>query len=141
MKVLKLFLIILVISIVVKPSQISAGIEGRNIFTRDTYNMKTTKIGDVLYVSLADFILLINSKLSWDPISGTAKIDTGSRIIKVSMYSSYINVDNETYNLIYRTTFEDGSLYVPFLTFTDLCNRILSGIRVNPLLRHSCLLY
>jgi len=105
----------------------SAKIEGVNIFNHNKYNIETIRIGNITYISLTDFNRLINSRLKWDPFSATATIDAGETIIKITMYSPYVIVGDKVYNLIYRSVFQDGALFVPLKEFVDLSNNILSG--------------
>jgi N-acetylmuramoyl-L-alanine amidase len=102
-------------------------IEGKNIFTREQFDIDRTRTGSIDYISLADFVHLINSSLQWDPIAMTATMDTGDHIIKVQLFSPYIVIDNNPHNLIYRTSFRNGSIYVPMEKFIQVCNRILKG--------------
>lgn len=108
-------------------SSADAEIQGRNIFTRTDVDLSTKMVGEIVYISLADFHKLIDAELKWNPIEAAATITAGERSIKVVMRSPYVVVDKEAYNIIYRAIFEDGSLYVPLITFTELCNKVLSG--------------
>ncbi|MBD3168647.1 MAG: hypothetical protein GF307_04135 [candidate division Zixibacteria bacterium] len=102
-------------------------IEGQNIFNREKVWISTEKIDKIQYISLADFAPLVNSNLSWDPMNVTATLDTGTRLIKIQLFSSYVMIDNEPYNIIYRAFFKDGTLYVPLDTFLKVCNQALTG--------------
>jgi len=104
-----------------------ANVGGRNVFNQREHIIKTTKVGEIIYVSLADIQILINAGLEWNPFSGTAKVDTGDRIIKVSMYSPYVMVDNDAYNMVYSAAFQDGELYMPLESFLELSNKVLRG--------------
>ena len=81
---------------------------------------------DLLYVSLSELAGVAGGSLTWDKVGHTINFrDTGFEF-EFLLGSSFVNLNDTTYNMTHPATLRDGQLFVPVATFLPFLDRVTS---------------
>jgi N-acetylmuramoyl-L-alanine amidase len=80
-------------------------------------NLPVTKIQDEEYISLSDVAETYGGSISWNHLEKKAIWEVGGKDVIFTLFSPYVLVDSDVYNLISEVKFIDGTLYLPKKTF------------------------
>ncbi len=99
-----------------------------HVFNRQSgteYELKTLEGTKILYVSTKDIAKSLNSKLYENIERKKLVIYTAGRKIKISGGTSYIIVDDKSFQIFRETKVEYGDIYVPAEDFFNLIKKII----------------
>ncbi len=103
-----------------------------HVFNRTSgleYELKTIEQTKILYVSIKDIAKSLDSKLYENTERKKLVIYTLGRKVKISGGTSYIIIDDKSYQMFRETKIEYGDIYVPAENFFNLIkNSILPGL-------------
>jgi len=81
------------------------------------HNLPITKIQDEDYISLSDVVEAYGSSLFWNHLEKKAIWEVEGKDVIFTLFSPYVSVDSDVYNLVFEVKFKDGTLYLPRKTF------------------------
>ena len=97
------------------------------------YELRTLIDSKNLYVSVKDISKSLDSKLYENVDRKKLVIYTSGRKIKISGGTSYIIIDDKSYQMVMETKIEFGDIYVPADNFFNLLKKtVLPGLNFDP---------
>jgi len=91
------------------------------------HNLPMTKIQDEDYISLSDVMEAYGGSLFWNHLGKKAIWEVEGKDVIFTLFSPYVLVDSDVYNLVFEVKFEDGTLFLPLKTFPLLWQVIKGG--------------
>ncbi|MDH4222454.1 MAG: N-acetylmuramoyl-L-alanine amidase [candidate division Zixibacteria bacterium] len=83
----------------------------------EKYQMESLEIEKSQYVSLSDLKDVYGGQLSWEPLSKKACWEVNAHSFEFTLFSPYLILDEEVYNLTLPVKLKQGKIYIPFKTF------------------------
>ena len=106
-----------------------------HVFNRKSgseFELKTIEDSNNLYVSTKDIAKALSSKLYENSERKKLVVYTSGRKIKISGGTSYIIIDDKSYQMFRETKIEYGDIYVPAESFFNLLKKtVLPGINYD----------
>lgn len=92
----------------------------------EKYQLESLEIGGHRYIDLTDLKEIYGGKLFWDPLGKKALWEVKEHLFEFTLFSSYILLDEEAYNLTLPVELKQGKVYLPFKTFWPVLEMIES---------------
>jgi N-acetylmuramoyl-L-alanine amidase len=81
---------------------------------------------EVTFISLSELARVAGGTINWDKIGHTINFKDAGYDFEFLLGSSFINLNDTSYNITYPATLRDGRLFVPAATFMPLLDRVTS---------------
>lgn len=88
------------------------------------YQLESLEINGYQYIELAGLRSIYGGELFWDPVSKIAQWEVTGHQFKFTLFSPYMTLDQEVYNLTVPVEFQQGKVYLPFKTFWPVLETI-----------------
>jgi len=95
-------------------------------YKKENRSLRSEMIDRVEYVSLSDLSQILEGSWYWNSVNKKLVLTIQDRQFKFILFSPYIQVDQEIYNLTYPIEFKSGDLFAPLLTLTDILSSTLA---------------
>jgi len=93
----------------------------------ERYQLESLEIGGHRYIELSDLMKMNGGELFWDPLAKKAIWEFKEHLFEFTLFSPYILLDEEAYNLTLPVEFKQGKVYLPFQTFWPILEMIESS--------------
>ncbi len=91
-----------------------------------TLTIEAEKIEGILHISVSSLANIFGSQVYFNPLTKKAVIEIGNHLLKLSLFSAYVEVDQTAYNLTYPVQLKKGDLYIPIVTLAPILDIISS---------------
>ena len=95
-------------------------------YRQDTKLVRSELVGKIEYLSLSDLCQAIQGSWYWNPVNKKLTLTLEERQFKFTLFSPYIQVDQESYNLSYPVEFRQADLYAPVAPLLDILQSALA---------------
>ena len=95
-------------------------------YRQETRSVRSEMVGKIEYLSLSDFCQAIQGSWYWNPVNKKLVLTLEERQFKFTLFSPYIQVDQESYNLSYPVEFRQADLYAPVVPLLDILQSVLA---------------
>lgn len=95
-------------------------------YKKETYKVRSYAIDKIEYISLSDLNTALGGSWYWNPVNKKVVLTIQDRQFKFSLFSPYLQVDQEVYNLTYPVEFKEADLCAPLVTLVEILNNSLA---------------
>ena len=88
------------------------------------YELENLDINNYQYIELTGLKMIYGGELFWDPIGKTASWQVKEHQFKFTLFSPYMILDQDIYNLTLPVEFRQGKVFLPFKTFWPILETI-----------------
>ena len=90
----------------------------------EKYQIESLEIEGHQYIDLSDLKKIYGGELFWEPPGKKAMWEVKEHQFKFTLFSPYIRLDQEAYNLTLPVELKQGKIYLPFKTFWPVLESI-----------------
>ena len=90
----------------------------------EKYQLESLEIEGHQYIALPDLKKIYGGELFWEPLGKKAMWEVKEHQFKFTLFSPYILLDEEAYNLTLPVELKQGKVYLPFKTFWPVLESI-----------------
>ncbi|MDP2960535.1 MAG: N-acetylmuramoyl-L-alanine amidase, partial [candidate division Zixibacteria bacterium] len=90
----------------------------------EKYQVESLEIKGYQYIDLSDLKKIYGGELFWEPLGKKAMWEVKEHQFKFTLFSPYIRLDQEAYNLTLPVELKQGKVYLPFKTFWPVLESI-----------------
>jgi len=90
----------------------------------EKYQIESLEIEGYQYIGLSDLKKIYGGELFWEPLGKKAMWEVKEHQFKFTLFSPYILLDQEAYNLTLPVELKQGKIYLPFKTFWPVLESI-----------------
>lgn len=92
----------------------------------ERYQIESLEIGGQLYIELTGLKQIYGGEIFWDPAGKRTLWEYKEHLLEFVLFSPYILLDEEIYNLVLPVEIKQGKIYLPFRTFWPILEMVES---------------